>query len=239
MKKNKLIALGAAAVLSATAVIGGTMAYFTDTDTATNTFTVGNVKIALHEENEDGQKDKDYQQWLKTQKLIPTTEAKKENTIAKIVTVENTGANDAYLWAEIWVPSALDDGDDNSPTAPGLGNSLHFNYSGDVVETKATYLGSKEIDGVSYNGYVHYVKDKVVPNSSTAALLDQVYMDKDVTQCPDGEDNCYVLMDKETHYNGKWNLIINGIGIQADEFETAEEAISAYYDEDINEHLWQ
>ena len=33
--------------LAATAVIGGTLAYFTDTEEKTNTFTVGNVDITL------------------------------------------------------------------------------------------------------------------------------------------------------------------------------------------------
>lgn len=240
MKKNKLIALSAAAILSATAVVGGTMAYFTDTDTETNTFTVGNVKIDLHESNGAGAVDKDYQDWLAEKTLVPTTKAKEENTIAKIVTVENTGASDAYLWAEIWIPAALDDGDDNSPQAPGLGNSLHFNYADGVVETKATYLGSKEINGVIYNGYVHYEEDAaaITKGNATNALLDQVYMDAKVTQCPDEEKNCYVLMDGETHYAGNWDLVVYGIGIQADGFDKIEDAITAYYDKDVTAHLW-
>ena len=54
--KKKLLALVLVVVLAATAVIGGTLAYFVDTDSAKNTFTVGNVKIdliesTLHREN--------------------------------------------------------------------------------------------------------------------------------------------------------------------------------------------
>lgn len=54
--KKKIIALCLIVALAATAVIGGTLAYFTDTDSAKNTFTVGNVKIellesTLHREN--------------------------------------------------------------------------------------------------------------------------------------------------------------------------------------------
>lgn len=54
--KKKIIALCLIVALAATAVIGGTLAYFTDTDAAKNTFTVGNVKInllesTLHREN--------------------------------------------------------------------------------------------------------------------------------------------------------------------------------------------
>lgn len=54
--KKKLLALVLVVALAATAVIGGTLAYFVDTDSAKNTFTVGNVKIdliesTLHREN--------------------------------------------------------------------------------------------------------------------------------------------------------------------------------------------
>ena len=47
--KKKIIALCLVIALAATAVIGGTLAYFTDTDEETNTFTVGNVSIDLIE----------------------------------------------------------------------------------------------------------------------------------------------------------------------------------------------
>lgn len=47
--KKKLLALCLVVALAATAIIGGTLAYFTDTKEATNTFTVGNVNIDLIE----------------------------------------------------------------------------------------------------------------------------------------------------------------------------------------------
>lgn len=47
--KKKILTLCLVLALAATAVIGGTLAYFTDTDAETNTFTVGNVKIDLIE----------------------------------------------------------------------------------------------------------------------------------------------------------------------------------------------
>ena len=47
--KKKIIALCLIVALAATAVIGGTLAYFTDTDAETNTFTVGGVSIDLIE----------------------------------------------------------------------------------------------------------------------------------------------------------------------------------------------
>ena len=45
--KKKLTLVVTCVVLVAAMVIGGTLAYFTDTKSAENTFTVGNVKIEL------------------------------------------------------------------------------------------------------------------------------------------------------------------------------------------------
>ena len=47
--KKKLTAIFLCIALVAIAIVGASMAYFTDTKEATNTFTVGNVKIALLE----------------------------------------------------------------------------------------------------------------------------------------------------------------------------------------------
>ena len=54
--KKKLLVLGLCVALAAIAIAGASLAYFTDTKSATNTFTVGNVKIdllesSLHREN--------------------------------------------------------------------------------------------------------------------------------------------------------------------------------------------
>ena len=47
--KKKLIAISLVVAMLAVAIVGGSLAYFTDTKSATNTFTVGNVKIELLE----------------------------------------------------------------------------------------------------------------------------------------------------------------------------------------------
>ena len=47
--KKKVIAICLCVALTAVAVVGASLAYFTDTKSATNTFTVGNVKIDLIE----------------------------------------------------------------------------------------------------------------------------------------------------------------------------------------------
>ena len=60
--KKKITAICLCVALLAIAIVGATLAYFTDNDSATNTFTVGNVKIDLiesrfHREGNDNSGD--------------------------------------------------------------------------------------------------------------------------------------------------------------------------------------
>jgi len=56
MAKSKKIAIVVAAIalIAVIGVVGSTLAYFTDNDTRTNTFTMGNVKGTLEESTTDG-----------------------------------------------------------------------------------------------------------------------------------------------------------------------------------------
>ena len=104
--KKKIAALALVVVLLAAAVVGGTMAYFTDTDSATNVFTVGNVDIVLDEaavSYEDG-------------KWVSGTERVQSNTYEKVYpgavipkdpTVHNVGSNSAYVRVNVSVENAL------------------------------------------------------------------------------------------------------------------------------------
>ena len=46
--KKKIVALALVICMLAIAIVGGTLAYFTDTDAQTNTFTAGKVGIKLY-----------------------------------------------------------------------------------------------------------------------------------------------------------------------------------------------
>ena len=84
--KKKIFTLCLAVALTATAVVGGTLAYFTDTDEKTNTFTVGNVDIELTEPD-----------WKEENaKLIPGREIAKDPTI----TVK-PGSERAYTFMKV------------------------------------------------------------------------------------------------------------------------------------------
>lgn len=227
--KKKILALCLVVVLAVTAVTGATLAYFTDTDTQTNTFTTGNVKIDLVEV-------------FPYTKLLPG----ENNALQKEVTVKNVGSEKAYMWIELWIPTELDDKDD------AANNSLHFNPFDTYVdaagkehvmrgsaaeekgytlkyETVETYLGTKTIDGVTYTGYREHIKNDTpkAQDESTATLLARVFMDQRVAQCTE-HDGCLILANGQTHYTGSWEIIVNAFGIQAEGFTSIDEAIAAY-----------
>lgn len=55
--KKKILALVLCVALAAVAIVGGTLAYFTDDEDRTNTFTMGKVDITLEEQSYQGDND--------------------------------------------------------------------------------------------------------------------------------------------------------------------------------------
>lgn len=93
MKKKSILMAAIAVMLVAVLVVGGTLAYFTDTKSATNTFTVGDVKIKLDESNVN---DPDARTANgNTYNVYPG------QTVKKDPIVHNTGKNAAYIRATV------------------------------------------------------------------------------------------------------------------------------------------
>lgn len=122
MMKKKIVAMSLCTCLAATAVAGGTLAYFTDKDAKTNVFTTGNVDITLLENFEQNSK------------LLPATGSAQEGTlqngIQKEVSVKNEGTEPAYVRVHIAIPQVLDNGADTFDAGK---NVLHFNYAEDSI----------------------------------------------------------------------------------------------------------
>lgn len=118
MSKKKIVSLCLVVCLLATA-IGGTLAYFTDTDKVTNTMTMGKVKITQNEYervvDDEGKKTTTLKSFSGAQPLLPMGDApawaadtvtvngdsfkvfSSENVLDKIVTVTNNGNTPAYV----------------------------------------------------------------------------------------------------------------------------------------------
>lgn len=252
--KKKLTAIALVVALLAVAVIGGTLAYFTDTDSAKNTFTVGNVKIDLIEQEKTEQGLVDFEQ----DKLLVPGKSNDGNAVSKIVTVKNTGRNDAWVWVDLKIPAYLVSNE--YPTNESK-NALHWNSYGcfNVEYNSGNYWGLAIKDGIvdadhkvtdtdmvavgdglwyDYKyvgtetiGEVEYVVIRTKMQNTLPAgkvslpCLAQVYMDWRVTT--DGEN--FILPGGDPiSVDASWEIIVNAYAIQKDSFNTVDEAIAAY-----------
>lgn len=239
--KKKILALILCAMMAATAVVGGTLAYFTDTDVEDNVFTMGGVEIDLIEQQYD--EDNNLEEFDDDKILMPGVENKQD----KIVTIKNTGDSDAYVWYEWYIPTALDSVDGST----GLNNILHVNsygYTWDKYWENTKYTapdGSDPVtsveqtwdhdpetelktqvgpqgyfeqvtldDGIQYNKYVVLYHGVLAPNETTTPAMNGVYLDKDL----DFDGTNYVCFDKTVAYDFTKNITIpvKAYGIQAD-----------------------
>ncbi len=104
--KKKILSLCLVVALAATAVVGGTLAYFTDNDAKTNTFAVGNVNIHIDEWKEDGSdEDTAWDEYEDLTNLAPIAQSKAP--FNKMVETVNDGDNDAYIRTFITCPADL------------------------------------------------------------------------------------------------------------------------------------
>lgn len=87
--KKKIISLCLVAALAVVAIAGTSLAYFTDKDAKTNTFTLGNVDIELNEDN-----------WEEPIAAVPDVE------YAKDPVVTNIGENGAWIRVDVTLSDA-------------------------------------------------------------------------------------------------------------------------------------
>ena len=258
MKKKKVLALGMVACLAATAIVGGTLAYFTDTDQETNTFAVGNVTIDLIEKqrNKERTELEEFEQGKKLYPIVGSAQGDKDqfgqpvakNYIDKMVTVENTGTEDAYVRAYFAIPSALDDGYETFNA--GL-NVLHFNFGNKLVDgTLTTTYGDDwiwknedgswkyfetSIGGIQYNVYYANYADVVAAGETTEQFVSGVYLDKSF----DYADGKYYAFGEELILdNGwDWNAVkcpVFAVAVQAAGFDSADAAFDTALGADYN-----
>lgn len=257
MKKKTILMAAIAVMLVAVLVVGGTLAYFTDTKSATNTFTMGNVSIDLKEQQKGENGLEPFEQ---NKQLVPG-KSNDGNAVSKIVTVTNTSKdNAAWVWVELKIPAYLVSNE--YPTNESK-NALHWNSYGcfnveynagnywklatsdgivdadhNVTDPKMVAVGDGLWNDYKYVGRVtendtEYVvirttMAKTLPAGKTSLpCLAQVYMDWRVTTSADGSE--YNLPDgRNISTQLPWNVIVTAYAIQADGFNTVDEAVAAY-----------
>ncbi|MDO4567453.1 MAG: SipW-dependent-type signal peptide-containing protein [Clostridia bacterium] len=207
--KKKLIAISLAVAILAVTAIGVSIAYFTDTDNETNTFTMGNVIIDLIEQQRD-EEGTALETFEQDKFLVPIVGSAQDpadanglptaaNYVDKVVTVENTGSLDAYVRAYFAIPAVLD-----NTTDAGL-NILHFNFGTRPAEADDNdqnndgwvSTGANDrwiwqnadgswksfdttIDGILYNVYYADYYQTLAPEATTERFVNGVYLDANV-----------------------------------------------------------
>ena len=198
--KKKIVALCLCVALAVVAIGGATLAYFTDTDNETNTFTTGGVKIELIEQqrNADGTALEAFENDKVLMPIVGSAQGDKdafgqpvaENYIDKIVTIENTGKSDAYVRIFVAVPTALQNG--QTPNAPRY-DVLHWNFNGDSCAEgqwtdEIVVANPTVINGVEYKIYSRTYTTALKANEATATpAYIGFYLDKTVDMNADGE----------------------------------------------------
>ena len=224
--KKKIMAIFLCVALVAIAVVGASLAYFTDTESKDNVFTTGKVDIALKENFEQNSK------------LLPATGSAQDNTLENGVKKEiavkvEDGSEDTYVRVHIAIPSVLDDGD---PSFDAGKNVLHFNYDPNSIgegkwdwstTTGAPYEGAwnfytTTIDNISYNVYVVTYGTALKAGQTTPEYaMHQVYLDSKVT----GDD---IVKINET-LGDNWEIKVVAEGCQAAGFSDAYAALNASF----------
>ncbi len=243
--KKKILTMCLVVALAATAIVGGTLAYFTDTDAQKNTFTTGNVSIDLWEDFGDNDEKG-------IEELIPATGSAQagtlKNGIEKEIYVDNTGSEDAYVRIHMAIPSVLDDGD---PSFDASANVLHWNFSKDSYgngkwnwtktsgsagyDAKNWNYYTVTIDDVPYNVYVATYETALAKDETTVNAIYQVYLDPETTneditaiKKGDAENNIVALGEN-------WHIYVVAEGTQKAGFENAYDALNTAFGDPATE----
>ena len=251
MKKKTILVAAIAVMLVAALVVGGTLAYFTDTKDAKNTFTVGNVSIDLIEQERGENGLQPFTPKKALYPIVGSAQGEKDalgmptakNYVDKMVTIENTGSEKAYIRAYFAIPSALDDGYETFNAGK---NVLHFNFGNTVENGVVTSTEGKEwqwthdgnkwnyfettIDGIKYNVYYADYYQALGAGATTEQLIQGVYLDKSFDMKADG---AYAFDQKLTLDEGwNWNNVtcpVYAVAVQAEGFDSASAAMDAAF----------
>lgn len=231
--KKKVLVISAAVMLLAILAMGS-LAWFSDNDSATNTFTVGNVKIEQIEEqyklDSDGNKTTEKEAFENDKVLMPIVNvndpAACENYQDKIVTVKSNGNNPAYVRTHIAIPTVLVD-------------IIVLDISDSVKWVPATnYTTTTTVNGMEYTVYSFTYTEELNKDDVTDALLEGVYMKAEVDIqenaqgvlqfCTKDANGDYVFYDYDV--TSKVNVLVATQGCQSQGFSDAQTALDTVFE---------
>lgn len=151
MTKRKITLVALSLALIAILAVGGTLAYFVDADSKTNTFTVGNVDITLTEPNWD------------TSGSVDAPEVYPGEKLAKDPTVTNIGKNPCFVRVKVTGWECL---------APADKITYRTDYVDGALGTDWQY---------NANDDYFYCTKVLAAGESTDALFDQIVIPTNLT----------------------------------------------------------
>ena len=217
MKKKSILMAAIAVMLVAVLVVGGTLAYFTDTKSATNTFTMGNVKITLDESNVNDPSG-DRVTSNEYTGMLPGIQYKKDPVVT------NTGKNGAYVRAVVTIENGMNWMglyNENVWTAPqaeafmklicnkmGDGWSLEdYDYVTNAERGSTDFVAVLKYDGVLAAG------------KATTAMFENIMLPADATTND---------ITTRVAQNGVFHIDVVAQAIQADGFTSWNDAFKAF-----------
>lgn len=254
MTKKKILVLALTIAMVAILAVGGSLAYLTDTDSAKNTFTVGNVHIALLESS------------LHRENAGVANEATSTSELWSNVKMEGTGntsdykAGDTFYTDEQIKADAATYKCENVKLNPGesyhkmpyventgvndayirirvmipadldtaiLNSSMYTSTAMNSGEFTYAYdaSGSAVRDDIKYNVYTFTRTKALKPGELTYwNVWGTIHMDADVTN----EEIEALFGEGKAYANGTFPVLVEADAIQADGFATAAEAFVAF-----------
>ena len=210
--KKKILAFTLVIVMLAIAIVGGTLAYFTDTDEAKNTMTVGNIAIEQTEWQRNANHD-GFVVFEQDKLMMPAVYAEGSNDQADYQTYFNDADSlniaNGQAWSDFWSEengqyNALDKivvventGDydvyyrtliaieaptDDWNDSWGGESGLVMNYNSNNRFTWDFAICQIEINGVKYIVHEALYTDVLTPEEMSRPSLLQVMFDNDTTQ---------------------------------------------------------
>lgn len=164
MNRKNAAAAALCGLLCAATAVGGTLAYLTDRENITNTFTVGSVKIEESEPNYDPDPDDEI-----THDIVPNEEIEKDPQL------KNVGRNDAFVYMQVTIPVA------EVITADEDGKVLN---NGQAVATELFSMNDLVLSGSSEDGG-WYLMEKAANEDGDMVytyLYDQILKPEDSTK---------------------------------------------------------
>lgn len=153
--KKKILAIVLCVAMLAIAIVGGTMAYFTDTKSATNTMAVGKVEITQHEV-------------VSEDPIMPLADTIGHELNNKVVTIENTGSVDCYFRTLF----AFEDGADHAAS-----DWMHMGTDLDEVKD-FKYPGLNiTVDGIEYEVLYAIYPSALEAGKTSEKVLHSVWAD--------------------------------------------------------------